>query len=170
MANSYTANAAKNTANKKRNLPMNWYFFIIWFQLFMTAFSDFYQAYLYLTGNYYARQGIDTAAFYQNFPLFRPVNIVLGLLSICVGVYALYVRFQMAAFKKDAWRKYLKVTLAGVVMTVAYIVSYVVVSAIYGDMMTAGEFVEYLPTIIGGIGIYFISESYFEKRDFMFVN
>ena len=58
MANSSNYSHVQRQAARKSTpqLPMNWFKFLIYCQLFLTALSELSNAYLYLTGNVYASE------------------------------------------------------------------------------------------------------------------
>ena len=170
MAKSYQDTSRQIREMKKKMPPMGWYFFVIYFQLFITAISSFYTAYIYLTKKYLTVQGVDPAVFYGNYRGFRFLDITFGLINLVVGVAALYVRFRMKALKKDSWRQYLKVILLGLFQTVFYMAGRAIIMLANGVTISSTEFAYYIPQIIGGIGIYFISDTYFGHRDYLFVN
>lgn len=163
-----TVSGSASKTRRQTNIPMNWFKFIIWCQLFLTALSELSNAFLYLTGRYYTVQGINPAEFYSQYPLFRIVNYLFGGVGVVMCIFAIYTRFQLAGFKKGAPGLFLKYTMISVAKTGIYVLLYVIVSTIYGKMTTMAELMDYISLMIGGTALYFINKSYFAKREFLF--
>ena len=87
---------------KPQALPMNYYKFAIWVQLFLGALVYAVQGLGLLFGFWYeAVSGINAQWFYLFFPAMHIVDILFGLLYLAMAVGAVYTRQQMAHFKKN---------------------------------------------------------------------
>ena len=95
---------------KPQALPMNYYKFAIWVQLFLGALVYAVQGLGLLFGFWYeAVSGINAQWFYLFFPAMHIVDILFGLLYLAMAVGAVYTRQQMAHFKKNGPDLYLPV-------------------------------------------------------------
>lgn len=170
MAKTSSTNPENRQAAKKtvRQLPMNWFKFLIYCQLILTALSELYNAYVYLTGRVYAQEQGGAAAFYAQYPAFRIINMLFGAAGIALAAFAIYTRFQLAGFKKGAPALLLKFNLTSVGVTMIYHILYAFISASYGRTLTGGEIMDYLSLFGIGMAYYFVNKSYFGKREFMF--
>ncbi len=170
MAKSSNVNPAAREPAKKAapQLPMNWFKFLIYCQLFLTALSELSNAYLYLTGRVYAREEGGAAAFYAQYPSFRIINLMFGAAGIIMAAFAIYTRFQLAGFKKGAPSLLLKFNLISVGVTMVYHILYALISAGYGIFLTGGQIVDFVSLFVIGMAYYLVNKSYFGKREFMF--
>ncbi len=83
-------------------------------------------------------------------------GILLGILCVAMGVFAIYVRFQLAGFKAGAPSKLL--ILYGVNMAISLL-----------SMIISGDFSQVTGLITTGVTIY-LTNVYYTKRASMFVN
>jgi hypothetical protein len=170
MANSSNYSHVQRQAARKSTpqLPMNWFKFLIYCQLFLTALSELSNAYLYLTGNVYASEPGGASAFYAQFPPFRIINLLFGAAGIFMAAFAIYTRFQLSGFKTGAPSLLLKFNLTSVCVTMVYHLLYAILSGYYGVTMTGREIMSYISLFGIGIAYYLVNKSYFGKREFMF--
>ena len=96
-------------------LPMKWYKFIIYVQLFLGALSNVINGFMCLTGAHYGSGMADYIYDYYGFGL-RIIDILMGVVSIGLAVIAVLVRQQLARYKKNSPMMYL-----GYVGTIAII-------------------------------------------------
>lgn len=82
----------------EQQLPMNWYKFVIWVQLFLSALVSVVTGFLYITG---LRYGTDSF-FYDWYPGARIVDIILGIVYFAMAPIAIYVRQQLVQYKKNS--------------------------------------------------------------------
>ena len=90
-----------------------------------------------------------------------------GLLLCALAVYQIYVRFQLAGFKKEAPGKLSMMYIITILLGLAYMlvvsaVTRISVSALL-DSSTVGSY-------IGSIVFLFINKAYYGKRSHLFVN
>ena len=108
---------------KPQALPMNYYKFAIWVQLFLGALVYAVQGLGLLFGFWYeAVSGINAQWFYLFFPAMHIVDILFGLLYLAMAVGAVYTRQQMAHFKKNGPDLYYLFLIAGMVLSFLYAV------------------------------------------------
>lgn len=163
-----TVSGSASKTRRQTNIPMNWFKFIIWCQLFLTALSELSNAFLYLTGRVYAGEEGGAAAFYGQYPAFRIINMMFGAAGLVMAAFAIYTRFQLSGFKKGAPSLLLKFNLISVGVTMVYHILYAIISATYGRTLTGGEIMDYLSLFAIGIAYYFVNKAYFTKREFLF--
>lgn len=83
---------------------MKWFRFIIYFQLIASAFLGVLNSVLCFAGMHNARVS-DTV--YGMYPALRSVDLAFAVCSLVLAVFALYVRQQLAHYRKNAPKKYM---------------------------------------------------------------
>lgn len=79
--------------------PMKWFKFVIYFQLFFGAFVNLCNTVLYCSGALY---GNDSDLVYAAFGGLRVLDILMGVICLALAAYSIFVRFQLAKFKRNA--------------------------------------------------------------------
>lgn len=79
--------------------PMKWFKFVIYFQLFFGAFVNLCNMVLYLSGAIY---GSDSGLVYAAFRGMRVLDILMGVICLALAAYSIFVRFQLAKFRRNA--------------------------------------------------------------------
>ena len=150
---------------KPQALPMNYYKFAIWVQLFLGALVYAVQGLGLLFGFWYeAVSGINAQWFYLFFPAMHIVDILFGLLYLAMAVGAVYTRQQMAHFKKNGPDLYYLVLIAGMVLSFLYAV-------LQGIICSTGSGISSAIGLLVGSGVVLVlCRIYFEKRRSMFCN
>ena len=89
---------------ERPEMPLKWYKFVIYVQLFAMAVVNLINGIYCLTGGHY--QGMaDTV--YEMLPTMLPLDTAYGVLAIALAVFALVVRGQLANWKAAAPKLYL---------------------------------------------------------------
>lgn len=154
-------------------LPMKWYKFIIYAQLFLNAVSNALAAVLSLTGfQYYSSDmkymGMDPAEasemVYGFYPNLRVVDIIYGIMLICLAVFALIVRMQLAKFKKNAPMLYYAFWIFSVAVSVIYLVALATIN------IAGVNYTQVVSSIVVSIALLVINIIYFNKRKHLFTN
>ena len=171
--------------NPQPNLPMKWYKFVIWVQLFLAALYALSYAVRLFTGTAY---GKETELYYEMYDGLRAADIVFGLMYVGVIVLAIYVRQQLAGFKKGAPEHYLRFIIIGNAMEIArtlvaaVIVVTTVTDAVPGltfsdvigimadDPDVQSGLIQLVLSLIMVIGMYVLNKIYFDKRAHLFVH
>lgn len=150
---------------KPQALPMNYYKFAIWVQLFLGALVYAVQGLGLLFGFWYeAVSGINAQWFYLFFPAMHIVDILFGLLYLAMAVGAVYTRQQMAHFKKNGPDLYYLFLIAGMVLSFLYAV-------LQGIICSTGSGISSVIGSLVGSGVMLVlCRIYFEKRRSMFCN
>lgn len=150
---------------KPQALPMNYYKFAIWVQLFLGALVYAVQGLGLLFGFWYeAVSGINAQWFYLFFPAMHIVDILFGLLYLAMAVGAVYTRQQMAHFKKNGPDLYYLFLIAGMVLSFLYAV-------LQGIICSTGSGISSeIGSLVGSGVVLVLCRIYFEKRRSMFCN
>ena len=80
---------------------MKWFKFLIYFALFASAVLNFFSAISFFTGATYGDPEV-IEAIYETYPALKAVDITVGVLTLGLAGLAIFTRFQLAAFKKNA--------------------------------------------------------------------
>ena len=158
---------AYTTAPDGRQVGMNWFKFIIYVQLFLSAIVGLYNGIQLLTGSHY--QGYKDMV-YSMFDGLKGADTVFGLCFLVLAGFAIFTRFQLAGFKTMGPRFYLGY-LAGVVgITIIYIIVVGGILSKYGagvsDILTPST----VANIVTSIVLIFVNFIYFKNRKHLFVN
>ena len=84
-----------------KELGMEWFKFIIYFQLFAFCIIALYNGFKQLLGIYNVEGKDVSRIIYNSYPNLRIIDIIFGIIFIVIGVAAIFVRFQLAEFKKN---------------------------------------------------------------------
>ena len=79
-----------------RELPMRWYKFLIYVALWFSAAVNILGAIPYFTGT------SQTEEVLAQFPILSTIDLFYGVLTLGMGVLAIYTRFALAGYKKNA--------------------------------------------------------------------
>lgn len=171
--------------NPQPDLPMKWFKFVIWVQLFLAALYALSNAVRFLTGTAY---GDETDLYYEMINGLRATDIVFGLMYVGVIVLAIYVRQQLAGFKKGAPEHYLRFIIIANAVGIAYSLAVIVVVATavtnaipglsFSDVisMMADDpdvqsiFIQLVLSLILLTVMYVLNKIYFDKRTHLFVH
>ena len=97
-----------------RDLPMNWYKFLIWVALWINAAVNI------MSGIQYIRGGAQTEEMLAAFPILKTVDLFYGALTVGMGVLALFTRFALANYKRNAPRLVVGLYTYGLVISLGY--------------------------------------------------
>lgn len=146
---------------KNQTRGMAWYKFLIYISLFLSAVVNAISGLSQIIGAHYAGQA-DLV--YESFPTLRPVDIIVGALTVALGAFALYTRFRLAKFRQNG-PKCLYILYAGAILIpLAYAVA---ASVIIGESVLNPTSVAQLITNLIMLGL---NMMYFGKRNDLFMN
>lgn len=151
-----------------QQLPMNWYKFVIWFQLFANALLNAISGVTAATGAHYA--GVADQV-YALVPMLKPVDLLYGSLLFGAAIFALVVRGRLKKFCKNGPMLYYVLFGLQMVVTVFYLVASAVV--ISGSVMSSYYQPDYSSSVSSLIGtgvVLVCNVIYFNKRKALFVN
>ncbi len=103
-------------------MPMKWFKFIIYFQLFAAFVLGIGNGILTLTGMQYDMYGSSAKDVYRIFPDMEIFDMCYGIMMIAIGVFALFVRSPLKNFRKNGPNLYYIFLGANIVASLIYIV------------------------------------------------
>ena len=144
--------------------PMKWFKFLIYFYLWAEAVLNIIGGIGILTGASYQGQADLVYAMIDGLKGF---DIFIGLYSIALGGFAIFVRFRLANYKKNGplmiMIQYLAVAVLALIYIIgmnaivpSYILEFVDLSSMYSNLIVSIVFV-------------IVNHIYFQKRSDMFV-
>ena len=159
----------------QNSMPMKWFKFLIYFEMWASALLNIISGITAFLGKNY---GADSDMIYSMFAGLKVADVVFGAVEILFAVYIIYVRFQLAGFKKNAPGKLLIVYAAPLIASAVYLVVFFIlvyngVSAMGGslfDVVDVSTFSSMVGSIIGTAIMILLTKTYFDKRKHMFVN
>lgn len=153
-----------------RPMPMKFYKFLIYFDLFFRAIWLFYQAYSHLsTGLSNIDLRLERGREFADISLLYKAAVVAGVCEFMLAIYCLVVRRELANYKAKAPQKLSALFLLGIAFTVAY---NAVVVYEYRNIEDAVSFLIFMTVLscIWELVLLFCCNSYFEKRAYLFDN
>lgn len=142
-------------------LPMRWYKFVIWVQLFLNALLNVVSGIMTMTGAHY--QGQATVV-YMVYGSLKGLDIVMGIITFALAGGAIWVRQMLSKFKKMGPTAYVILLASNGIISLLYAI---MVSAIIRlNTFNATVISQIIVNIALCIGNYI----YFNKRKDMFVN
>ena len=142
-------------------LPMRWYKFVIWVQLFLNALSGVGSGIMIMTGAHY--QGQATVV-YMVYGGLKGLDIVMGIIMFALAGGAIWVRQMLSKFKKMGPTAYVILMALNGIINLLYAI---MVSAIT-RLNTFNATV--ISSIVASIALCICNYIYFNKRKSMFVN
>lgn len=153
-----------NERERAKNLPKEWFKFLINFALFADALLLLIESIRIMSGGVY---GKNREYIYAVFPDLKAVNIIVGILGILLSAFCLIIRFRLAGFHKDGPPMLVSMCIASAtiilvhVLFIHFITNIEMIEIIKNNILSVISFVE---NIILAIVNYF----YFKKRKPLF--
>lgn len=156
---------AKNqqAAVDSTQLPMKWYKFIIYVQLFLFALLNVGNGVQYLQGLQY---GADAARVYSYYGSgLKNADMAEGIACIVLAAAAIVVRQQLKKFKKGAATNYILLNVAQIVVMIIYAAVFTSVTGInaFEDSSVSASCMSSVVMILANV-------KYFKNRKHLFVN
>lgn len=149
-----TAPLPADPATLPRNThPMKWHKFLIYFQLFLAAILNAFNAVQYFAGLFSDPDG---------FGAWSAIYIFYGVAYAVTAVLAIYTRFRLAGFRKNGPTVYMIFLGVNIVLQVLNLVN-----AMGSDIYTLSSAVSTLFTIAV---MMILTNIYYKKRADLFVN
>lgn len=149
--------------------PMNWYNFLVYFGLFVSAVMYVFNGLDFLTGSYLGEVG---EALYETIPEFQSLDVVAGIFYIAMGVCAIVVRQKLVKYEKDAPKTYISYLIASAVGSAAHFFFFWVLATTLDsrriDMLLSGLSSMFIFVIALAVGEIMANRVYFEKRKDLF--
>ena len=122
---------------------LGWHKFLIYFSLWLSALIN-----------------IGTAIMLLQYSQYSTYFAVLGLLGLAIGIFAIYVRFQLAKFKKGAPKKLLALYIIDAsIGIIALLIN-----------LGAGVYDNNSASLVVSIAMVFINWRYYSSREALFIN
>lgn len=152
--------------SETQGLPMKWHKFLIYFSLWAGALLAASNGVQLLTGSVY---GSEEAALqvYSHFNGLKSADMVFGVLQICLAVYLIYTRFQLAGFKEGAPSKLTVAYVLSLALNIGYLFVLSGITQISVTDLAEGES-STVSGIIMSIVMIFANRSYYQKREHLF--
>ena len=110
----YRGTSDKSIRDNRPDLPMNWYKFLIWVALPVSAVVNILGAIPYFMGT------SQTEEMLAQFPALLSIDRFYGILTLGMGIIALYTRFALAGYKKNAPSLIVGLYVYGLVISLGY--------------------------------------------------
>lgn len=158
----------------EKQWKMKWFKFLIYVELFLSAVSSLFGAYLYLTGAHYGTGMADAVYTYYGMGL-RVFDRIIGVYCIALAVFTIIVRQRLAKYKAGAPALYLTLLVLRAVYTLVYIVGVyrltgIFVAGAYPSQLTPEDIFGAIFGFTLIIAAFFANKTYFDKRASLFVN
>ncbi|MBR0091634.1 MAG: zinc ribbon domain-containing protein [Lachnospiraceae bacterium] len=149
---------------QQTELPMNWFKFIIYFQLFASCVVASISAITLITGAIWDGQGIPSNLLYAMYPSLRIVCIIAGIVEIGVAVFSILCRQKLAGFQKGGPQFYWGLLATNIILSVFLTIA---LSSILGVAVIDSTISTQL--VVGAVMLG-VNVVYFRKRMHLFVN
>lgn len=148
--------------------PMKWWKFLVYFLLFASAVLNLFSGIGQLTGSIYEETPGDgmIELVYATYPALKPVDVIVGLLTIGLAVLAIFVRQSLYKFKAIGPKLLIIMYAASCIINAVYCVAvFSIVPDIAKDMTS-----DFISTIATGIIMVVVNVIYFRTRKELFNN
>lgn len=142
-------------------LPMRWYKFVIWVQLFLSALLNVVSGIMTMTGAHY--QGQATVV-YMVYGSLKGLDIVMGIIAFALAGGAIWVRQMLSKFKKMGPTAYVILMALNGIINLLYVIMVSAITRMNNFNVTV------ISSIITSIILCICNYIYFNKRKSMFVN
>lgn len=159
--------AAQQNNVAQNQPPMKWYKFLIYFGLWAGAVLNALTAISSFMGTQYG-ESVDQV--YAKFGGLRILDICHGVLLLVFAAFLIFVRFQLAGYKKNAPQLLLIAYAASFVIEIIYLIlGFVVLSksdVSFSDVVGSSG----IGSVISMVVVILTNKVYFDKRKHLFVN
>lgn len=148
---------------QKPELPMKWFEFVIYIQLFLNAGFMLLNVLNLASGVAYTKQGIKAEEVYSMYPQLSTLDKLFEIMCLALIVLAIVVRQRLAKYKKDGPNMYLIFILVQIFVGEIYNAAlYIIVQNL--------NFTPVIGQIVGLVILFTANKVYFDKRKSLFVN
>lgn len=146
-----------------QEVPMKWFKFIIWVQLFLAALSNLGTG---IQGLFGLQYNMDAELIYQVFPDLKVADTIYGIALILLAVYCIIIRFRLSGYHKDGPMLYLIMLGCNIAFPIIYNIMVTSAMAPYDstDIWTNGA-----ANIVGAAIMLVCNSVYFNKRKHLFI-
>ncbi len=145
-------------------LGMGWYKFLIWFSLFAGALLNLATGIQILTGAHYDGMENMVWNFYDGL---KEVDTIVGFASIALAVLCIVTRFSLSGYKKNGPKLLLVNYVASAAVNLFYVIAVGSIVSSYGVQLDNSS--AYASVAVSLVMVA-INQSYFKKREHLFVN
>ena len=152
---------AETPATTPATVNMKWYKFLVVCGLYIGAVLNLVNGIQFLTGSVYDGAKDFVYAF---FPDLKGLDLFVGIALIALAGLGVYTRFQLAAFKKNAYKFLMGLYIGVVAIDIIYVIA--ASSIVSSDVISSSVVVN----IVVAIAMCIVNFIYFKNRKDMFVN
>lgn len=153
----------ETSSNQNQELPMNWFQFVIYIQLFVNMVLNLVNAGNLIGGIIYIKQGTEATTVYSMYPKLVVTDKLCGVMYLALVVLAIFVRQGLAKYKKYGPNLYLLFIIAQAVVQGIYnLTQYLIVQS--------GDFSAAISQIFICIIMIVANKIYFDRRKKLFIN
>ena len=109
----YRGTNDQSIRDNRPDLPMNWYKFLIYFFLWVSAAVNIMSGVQYILGG-------QTEEMLEAFPILSTIDLFYGVLTLGMGALALFTRFALANYRKNAPALTVGLFTYGLVISLGY--------------------------------------------------
>ena len=150
----------------ERRQNLGWYKFIINFQLFANAAVNLIGSIPFLTGTVYGSKEVAENLYYV-YPEIKALTLGLGVLCIALAVYAIFVRFSLARFKRRGPTHYVILMLLNSLGTLGYALGTgAILDMPIAELLNSSQ----ISNLAVSAALLVFTIFYFRKRKELFVN
>ena len=149
---------------KPEQYPMKWHKFLIYFSLWVSALVTLSAAGQFFSGSHY--NGLADAVYAKYGSSLKTLDLLMGMASIFLAVWAIYTRFQLAGYKSVAPAKLMLLYAISLIVSVLYMIFACSISGLSFSALLEDS----VGTLIGNGLMMFINKVYYDKRSVLFVN
>lgn len=150
-----------NNEATPQEMPMKWYKFIIYFQLFVSAMSYLFMGVTYFS--FLRSKNVFNLYYLLWESKMKMLDTVMGVLSFATMAFMLYTRHCLTMYKKGAPKKYLFCLALAIINAVVYTLGIWIVT---GAFSMATE--DIMMLVEAGV-LLALNYVYFKKREHLFV-
>lgn len=142
-------------------LPMQWYKFVIWVQLFLNALLNIVSGIMTMTGAHYQEQA---TVVYMVYGSLKGLDIVIGIMMLVLAGGAIWVRQMLSKFQKMGPTAYVILLASNGIVNLIYAIMVSAITRLNAFSATV------ISQIVASIALCICNYIYFNKRKSMFVN
>ena len=159
----YKGTSDSAVRNNLRELPMRWYKFLIYVALWFSAAVNILGAIPYFTGT------SQTEEMLSQFPILGSIDLFYGVLTLGMGVLAVYTRFALAGYKKNAPALIVGLYAYGLVISLGYNVAVIAITqSAYSQVDGIIMVMSIATSAIINVAMVVCNHIYFKKRKSLF--
>lgn len=149
----------------QQEYPLGWHSFLIYFSLWAGGVMNILNAIGVLSGFFYQSGGYSMAyEVYFMYPDLKTLDYLYGMSLIAIGGFFIYVRFQLAGFRRGAPKLLIGLYVAATAISLIYSVAVSsIVGASVADTSSIGS-------LLGSVIMIVINYVYYRNRASLFVN